>query len=209
MDCRRTLVRNDPRRVVEYCASGQFGAARVQSRPHRIARLLGATNHTAAQAEHGCAYNLGQRPYPIRRPRPIRLAAGPLQAAAAEIDRLMQVCGAVEYAPDHDRDKALSESSEEWEKCPSRVGRGPPKSRSRSCLLRRIDVGTTRHARRRKPCAAPRGARSVTLSPRFSWPQEGRQVPALHRLSRFERFSAQGALQNGHIAFGGGLHPGQ
>jgi seryl-tRNA synthetase len=32
-----------------------------------------------------------------------------MQAAAAEIDRLMHVCGAVEFAPEHDRDKALSE----------------------------------------------------------------------------------------------------
>jgi hypothetical protein len=93
-------------------------AARVQSRPDRIAHLLGADSHTAAQAAHGCAYNLGQRPYQIRRPRPILLAAGPIQAAAAEIDRLMHVCGAIKFAPEHDRDKALSETAEAWEQCP-------------------------------------------------------------------------------------------
>jgi hypothetical protein len=93
-------------------------AARVQSRPNRIALLLGAESHTTAQAAHGCAYNLGQRSYQIRRSRPIRLAAGPMQAAVVEIDRLMHVCGAVEFALEHDRDKALSETAEAWKRCP-------------------------------------------------------------------------------------------
>ncbi len=53
-------------------------AARVQSQPVRIARLLGADDPTAAQALHGCAYNLEARPFQIRRPRPIKLAAGEL-----------------------------------------------------------------------------------------------------------------------------------
>ena len=63
-------------------------AARVQSNPARVARLLGADNLTAHQARDGCAYNLVQRPYQFRRPRPIRLAADGLRAASDEIDRL-------------------------------------------------------------------------------------------------------------------------
>ena len=86
-------------------------AARVQSRPARIARLLDSENPTATQARDGCAYSLTQRPFQIRRPRPIRLTAGGLQAAAAEIDRLEHICGAVESAPPHDRDKALPPSA--------------------------------------------------------------------------------------------------
>ena len=98
-------------------------AARVQSQPVRIARLLGTDDPTAAQALHGCAYNLETRPFQIRRPRPIRLAAGGLQAASAEIDRLEHVCGAIESAPSHDRDKALTRSAAAWERRP--LPRGP------------------------------------------------------------------------------------
>ena len=98
-------------------------AARVQSRPARIARLLGSENPTATQARDGCAYSLTQRPFQIRRPRPIRLQAGGLHAAAAEIDRLEHICGAVESAPPHDRDKALSPSAATWELRP--LPRGP------------------------------------------------------------------------------------
>ena len=104
-------------------------AARVQSRPDRIDRLLGSENPTTAQAANGCAYNLGQRPYQTRRPRPIRLATGPLQAAAAEIARLEHVCMAVESAPDHDRDKALSVAAAPWERRPLPPGPWPAEKR--------------------------------------------------------------------------------
>ncbi len=83
-------------------------AARVQSEPARIARLLGDDDPTAAQAANGCAYNLAQRPFQFYRPHPIRLAAGALLAASAEIDRLEHFCDAVESAPEHDRDRALT-----------------------------------------------------------------------------------------------------
>ena len=134
-------------------------AARVQSRPDRIARLLGADSHTAAQAAHGCAYNLGQRPYQIRRPRPISLAAGPMQAAAAEIDRLMHVCGAVEFAPEHDRDKALSETAEAWERCPLPWGPWPAE--------KRIPVLSSPADRRRynEECAASQAVRRAAGRP--------------------------------------------
>jgi hypothetical protein len=49
-------------------------AARVQSNPARVARLLGADNLTAHQARDGCAYNLAQRPSPTT----LRRADGPV-----------------------------------------------------------------------------------------------------------------------------------
>ncbi len=81
-------------------------AARVQSHPARIARLLGECHPTTFQARTGGAYNLAQRPFQCHRPHVIRLKTGGLHDAAAEIERLELVCGAVESAPAHDRDKA-------------------------------------------------------------------------------------------------------
>ncbi len=72
--------------------------ARVQSNPTGIARLLGSEDPSTRQAREGCAYNLAQRPFQIRRPRPIRLKAGGLQAATEEIERLEHVCQAIESA---------------------------------------------------------------------------------------------------------------
>jgi hypothetical protein len=105
--------------------SGRPIAARVQSNPARIARLLGSKNPSTRQARDGCAYSLVQRPFQVRRPRPIRLAAGGLQAAAEEIERLEHVCGAIESAPEHDRDKALSPSAAGWELRPLPRGKWP------------------------------------------------------------------------------------
>ncbi len=83
-------------------------AARCQSHPTRVAGLLGTADPTTSiQATQGCAYSFQQRPYQYRRPRPIRLAGDQMGAAAAEIDRLIHLCGAVEMAPAPDRDKAL------------------------------------------------------------------------------------------------------
>jgi hypothetical protein len=104
-------------------------AARVQSHPDRVASLLGTSSHTTVQAANGCAYNLGQQPYQIRRPRPIRLAAGSIAAASSEIDRLIRVCGAVESAPAHDGDRALSTAAESWELRPLPSGPWPAEKR--------------------------------------------------------------------------------
>ena len=104
-------------------------AARVQAQPERIGRLLGADHPTAAQARNGCAYNLAQRPFQYRRPHTIRLQAGALQAASTEIERLEQVCYAVESAPMHDRDKALTPSAASWELRPLPAGSWPAEKR--------------------------------------------------------------------------------
>ena len=104
-------------------------AARVQSNPARIARLLGSEDPSTRQARDGCAYNLAQRPFQIRRPRPIRLNAGGLRAAQEEIERLEHVCRAIEAAPEHDRDKALTPSAPEWELRPLPRGSWPAEKR--------------------------------------------------------------------------------
>ncbi len=98
-------------------------AARVQSQPARIAQLLADNDPTAHQVANGCAYNLAQRPYQIRRPHPIRLAAGGLWVTSAEINRLEHVCDAIESAPVHDRDRALTAAARDWELRP--LPRGP------------------------------------------------------------------------------------
>ncbi len=100
-------------------------AARCQAHPARVANLLGADDPTAIEAAQGCAYTFRQRPYQYRRPRPIRLAADQMAATAAEIDRLMNQCGAVELAPAHDRDKALRPEAAVWERRPLRGGWWP------------------------------------------------------------------------------------
>ena len=111
-------------------------AARVQSRPACIARLLGANDPTSAQALNGCAYSLAQRPFQFRRPRTIRLAAGGLLAASAEIERLERVCDAVEPAPEHDRDKALTPRASSWELRPLPAGSWPAEKRIPSVSTR-------------------------------------------------------------------------
>ncbi len=50
-------------------------------------------------------------------------------AAAAEIDRLIHLCGAVEIAPAHDRDKALRPDAAVWERRPLRGGWWPAEKR--------------------------------------------------------------------------------
>jgi len=104
-------------------------AARCQSHPTRVAGLLGIDDPTSIQAAQGCAYSFQQRPYQYRRPRPIRLARDQMGAAAAEIDRLIHLCGAVEMAPAHDRDKALRPDAAVWERRPLRWGWWPAEKR--------------------------------------------------------------------------------
>ena len=109
--------------VAEWGNSSDPIAARLQLHPERIRQLLGDESATTRQATGGCAYNLGRRPFQYSRPRPIKLDAGSLQAACDEIDRLECVCGAVEAAPTHDRDKPLFPEAPLWERLP--LPRGP------------------------------------------------------------------------------------
>ena len=134
-------------------------AARVQSHPARVERLLGADNPTARQSVDGCAYSLAQRPYQIRRPRPIRLATCALRAASLEIDRLERVCGAVESAPMHDRDKALTSAAEEWELRPLPKGAWPAEKRvplvSSQAELRQYDTACLASQASRRAAGRP------------------------------------------------------
>ena len=116
-------------RIAQQGNSDRPIAARVQSHPSRVAHLLGQDDATSIHAAEGCPYTFHQRPYQYRRPRPIRLAAPQMAAASEEIDRLLHVCGAVEIAPAHDRDKALRPSAPAWERVPLRRGWWPAEKR--------------------------------------------------------------------------------
>ena len=105
--------------------SGNPIAARFQSQPDRVERLLGSESHTTKQVFSGSAYNLSARPFQYRRPRLIPLQKAQRKAAVEEIERLMQVCHAVEVAPEHDGDKALTTTSEAWERRPLPYGNWP------------------------------------------------------------------------------------
>ena len=104
-------------------------AARLQSRPQRLASLLGADEITSVQARGGSAYNFMTRPFQHRRPRSIHLDKAQQAAVASEIIRLQFDCQAVENAPLHDSDKALLSSDPEWEKSSLRNGPWPRERR--------------------------------------------------------------------------------
>ena len=100
-------------------------AARFQSHPDRVERLLGPESHSVEQAYSGSAYSFSSRPFQYRRPRVIPMQNTQRRAAVDEIERLMTECHAVEVAPEHDSDKALTPSSAEWEHRPLRQGNWP------------------------------------------------------------------------------------
>jgi hypothetical protein len=76
-------------------------AARLQTRPSRIAALLGQDDPTSLAAVGGSAYNFHTRPFQYLRPRPIRLDRFQTAAVTTELHRLREDCHAVESAPEH------------------------------------------------------------------------------------------------------------
>jgi hypothetical protein len=64
-------------------------AARFQSHPDKVERLLGSESNITKQVLSGSAYSLASRPFQYRRPRPIPLQKAQRQAAVDEIERLM------------------------------------------------------------------------------------------------------------------------
>ena len=100
-------------------------AARIQSRPDLVAKLLGPDHDTSKAAATGSAYNFEKRPFQRSRPRIFKLDKEQERAAMNEIERLEKVCGAVETAPDHDSDKALLPCATEWGKSPLPHGDWP------------------------------------------------------------------------------------
>ena len=83
-------------------------AARFQSRPANLRRLAPpeATVMVSA-AERGVAYRFSSRPCQRRAPKPFQLAPDEEEAVSAEVQRLHEVCSAIEPAPEHDHHKAL------------------------------------------------------------------------------------------------------
>jgi hypothetical protein len=104
-------------------------AARLQTRPSRIAALMGLDDPTALAALGGSAYNFHTRPFQYSRPRPIRLDRFQTAAVTTELRRLQTACCAVKPAPEHDGDKALMTSAPAWERTPLRIGPWPRERR--------------------------------------------------------------------------------
>ena len=83
-------------------------AARFQSRPHNVARLVQDPLSIATIAAHrGVTYRFSQRPCQSRRPTPLRVSNTEGEAITREIQRLFHDCHAIERAPPHDADKGL------------------------------------------------------------------------------------------------------
>ncbi len=141
LGCRRLIRPDHPRRAGGHRTAGW--PARIQSHPTRVARLLGPTDPSAVQAVQGCG-------------------SSQLAAAGAEIDRLMNVCGAVETAPSHDRDKALRSTAAPWERVPLRGGVGPPRSVCPSFHRTRPSANTTATACDHRLFARLRASLSAT-----------------------------------------------
>jgi hypothetical protein len=100
-------------------------AARLQTRPSRIAALLGPDGPTSLTALGGSAYNFHSRPFQYSRPRSIRLDRLQATAVTAELRRLRTKCYAVEPAPEHDGDEALTLAASAWERTSFRMGPWP------------------------------------------------------------------------------------
>lgn len=83
-------------------------AARFQSKPDNVRRLAPpeATVMVSA-AERGVAYRFSSQPCQKKAPKPFTLAPDEEAAVSAEVQRLHEVCSAIEPAPEHDHHKAL------------------------------------------------------------------------------------------------------
>ena len=98
-------------------------AARLQTHPTNVQRLVeDAHSLTAQSATRGVAYRFTSRPTQWHRPRPLQLEAASMEAAAAEINRLYNVCKAIERCEDHDGDKCLRSWAKSYER--KRLPRG-------------------------------------------------------------------------------------
>jgi hypothetical protein len=100
--------------------------ARLQSNPNQVQDLLwGESSLTVQAARRGVAYSFDQRPAQLRRPAKMRLNQEQATAVRQETDRLHHACDAVELAPQHDSDKALTRRAQEHEVQPFPRGSWP------------------------------------------------------------------------------------
>lgn len=111
-------------RVAESLNQSRPVAARFQSRPWNVRRLVPAGSLAASAATHGVAYNFRSRPRLFQYPRPLRLSKAAQDAVSAELTRLHSI-GAIEPAPLHDWNKALDPTCEPWERTPLPPGPWP------------------------------------------------------------------------------------
>jgi hypothetical protein len=139
----------------------------------------------------GPANTLGSRPFQYRRPRTIPLQKSKRQAAVDEIERLTTECHAVEIAPEHDGDKALTASAEAWERRPLPNGNWPRE--------RRIPIVTswTEQQAYDRRCVADMMARRVQgkpyrdLSRQYSRSTKRWRPSPMHGLSPSKPFSGE------------------
>ena len=105
-------------------------AARLQTNPTNVAKLVGDAHSLAVQsATRGVAYRFTSRPTQWRRPMPLKLEAASMQAAADEIDRLYHTCNAIERCEEHDGDKCLRSWAKNYERKTLPRGQWPKEHR--------------------------------------------------------------------------------
>ena len=105
-------------------------AARLQTYPTNVEKLVGDALSLAAQsATRGVAYRFTSRSKQWHRPRPLRLEAASMEAAAQEINRLYVTCNAIERCEEHDGDKCLRSWSRPYERKRLPPGQWPTEQR--------------------------------------------------------------------------------
>ena len=97
--------------LVAHCVLGNRDHVPVASRFQTNARFVAAMATEASIATkvalQGAVFDFDTRPVQSKRPRPINLPAQGKQFFLQEVQRLHEVCGAIERAPDHDGDLPL------------------------------------------------------------------------------------------------------
>jgi hypothetical protein len=136
-------------------------AARLQSHPSNVSKLVGDAHSLAAQsATRGVAYRFTSRPKQWHRPRPLQLEAASMEAAAKEIDRLHVTCKAIERCEEHDGDKCLRLWATHYERKTLPRGQWPKEHRvpvmTSEKDVKNYNAQQTKIYRRRKASGLPR-----------------------------------------------------
>lgn len=91
-------------------------AARLQSYPDNVARLVGRDTITAQVARRGVVYKFSERPKQPRAPPQFALDRDKRLAILAEVKRLYETCDAIEPCPEHDGHEPLTKWAKAYEK---------------------------------------------------------------------------------------------
>ena len=97
--------------LVAHCVLGNRDhipvASRFQTNSRFVATMATEASIATKVALQGAVFDFDTRPVQSKRPRPINLPAQGKQFFLQEVQRLHEVCGAIERAPDHDGDLPL------------------------------------------------------------------------------------------------------